>query len=237
LPIAAASGLFLGIFLCYVKDYFDPTIQNERDIHEVLKLPLLAVLPHAKGFTLRGKASVEKAPLLAPQLPYVEFLQRLANIVQFAGNKEGLKTLLICSACPREGRTSLTANLGIALANRNQRVLVIDGDLRNPSLQGVFSLDSGTGLTDILESGSDPIAYCLETEVTNLSCLPAGPCPQNPTILLESAQAKDSIQALKEKFDWILIDSSALLEVPDTTSLARSADAVLWVIASGETSK
>ena len=70
-----------------------------------------------------------------------------------------------------------------------------------------------------------------------LFCLPAGPCPQNPTILLESEQTTRSIQALKESFDWILMDSSALLEVPDTTSLARSADAVLWVIASGETSK
>jgi capsular exopolysaccharide synthesis family protein len=236
LPIAAGVGLLLGLLLCYVKDYFDTTIQNERDIHDILRLPLLGVLPYSRISALRKYPSMVKAPLLYPDIPYVEFLQHFASIAHHAGNKENHKTLLITSACPREGRTSLTANLGIALAQRGQRVLVVDGDLRNPSLHEAFSIDGAAGFSNLLQTGGDPKEYTAETEVENLFCLPAGPFPPMPSALLESASAPRLMETLKEGFDWVLIDSSALLEAPETVALAQWADAALWVIASGQTS-
>jgi capsular exopolysaccharide synthesis family protein len=236
LPIAAGVGILLGLLLCYVKDYFDTTIQNERDIHEILRLPLLGVLPDSRASAFREYASIIKAPLLHPEIPYVEFLQHLASIAHHAGNQENNKTLLITSACPREGRTSLTANLGIALAQRGQRVLVVDGDLRNPSLHEAFSVDGSAGFSDLLQAGGDPKEYVKQTEVENLFCLPAGPFPPMPSALLESASVPSMMKALKEAFDWVLIDSSALLEAPETVALAQWADAALWVIASGQTS-
>ncbi len=236
LPLASGVGLLVGLFLCYVRDYFDTTIQNERDIHEHLRLPLLGILPHGRTSRVRRGASLLKAPLLHPELPYVEFLQHLASIVHHAGTSEKRSTILVTSACPGEGRTSLTVNLGIALAQRGQKVLVVDGDLRKPSLAEAFSLDEGQGLSNLLETGGDPRAFIRETDVENLSCLPAGPCPPVPSVLLESAAVPRVMDELKQGFDWVLIDSSALLEAPETVALSQWTDTALWVIASGSTS-
>jgi receptor protein-tyrosine kinase len=236
LPIAAGVGLLVGLFLCYVRDYFDTTIQNERDIHENLKLPLLGILPHSRISRFGKSPSLAKAPLLHPQLPYVEFLHHLASIVHHAGTTEGRKTMLVTSACPREGRSTLTVNLGIALAQRGQKVLIVDGDLRKPGLQPTFSLSGAEGFSNLLQSGGDPKEYIQGTEVENLFCLPAGPCPQIPSVLLESAEVPRVMEALKQVFDWVLIDSSALLEAPETVALAQWVDTALWVIASGATS-
>jgi capsular exopolysaccharide synthesis family protein len=161
----------------------------------------------------------------------------LASIVHRAGAAENHKTLLITSACPREGRTSLTANLGIALAQRGQRVLILDGDLRKPSLHEAFSIDGTAGFSNLLQTGGDPKEYTAQTEVENLFFLPAGPLPAMPSALLQSAGVPRIMEALKEGFDWVLIDSSALLEAPETVALAQWTDAALWVIASGQTTK
>jgi len=236
LPIAAGVGLMVGLLLCYVRDYFDTTLQNERDIHEILKLPLLGVLPSSRISIFRKCPSLVKAPLLYPDISYVEFLQHFTSIIHHAGNKEHLKTLLITSACPQEGRTSLTANMGIALAQRGQRVLIVDGDLRNPSLHEAFSIEGTAGFSNLLQTGGDPKEYTKQTEVQNLFCLPAGPFPPMPSALLESASVPRMMETLKEGFDWVLIDSSALLEAPETVALAQWTDAALWVIASGKTS-
>jgi capsular exopolysaccharide synthesis family protein len=236
LPLAAGVGLLVGLFLCYVRDYFDTTIQNERDIHENLRLPLLGILPQARISRLGRTPSLLKAPLLHPELPYVEFVQHLASIVQHNGNAQGFKTILVTSACPKEGRTTLTVNLAIALAQRGQRVLMVDGDLRKPGLTDAFSPSGTQGFSSLLQTGVDPKEYIQETEVEKLFCLPAGPCPPVPSVLLESSQVARVMESLKQDHDWVLLDSSALLEAPETVALAQWADTALWVIASGETS-
>ncbi len=236
LPIAAGVGLLVGLFLCYVRDYFDTTIQNERDIHENLRLPLLGILPKARINRFGRDPSLAQAPLLHPELPYVDFLQHLASIVHRTGTDRNCKTLLVTSACPREGRTTFTINLGITLAQRGQKVLIVDGDLRQPSLHETFSLSSSQGFSSLLQTGGDPQGYVQETGVENLFCLAAGPCPPVPSVLLESAEVPRVLEALKRTFDWVLLDSSALLEAPETVALAQWTDHVLWLIASGATS-
>ena len=217
-------------------DYFDTTIQNERDIHEVLRLPLLGILPYCRTSRFGQKDSLAKVPLLHPGLPYVELLQHLASIVHRVGTEQNCKTLLFTSACPREGRTTLTINLGITLAQRGQKVLIVDGDLRRPSVHQAFSLDGTSGLSNLLQAGGDPKEYVRETGVENLFCLPAGPCPPVPSVLLESPEVPRAMERLKRDFDWVLIDSSALLDAPETVALAQWMDTALWVIASGATS-
>lgn len=236
LPIAAGVGLLVGLFLCYVRDYFDTTIQNERDIQEYLRLPLLGILPHSRVSRFRIRHSLAKAPLLHPELPYVEFIQHLGSIFQHTAAAEDSKTILVTSACPREGRTTITINLAIALAQRGQRVLILDGDLRKPGLDQTFPQRGTKGFSRLVETGGDPGEYIEETGVENLFYLPAGPCPSVPSVLLESPEVGHAMEALKKGFDWVLIDSSALLEAPETVALARWTDTALWVIASGATS-
>ncbi len=234
LPIASLVGLLLGVFLCYVKDYFDDSIQNERDVFEILRLPLLAVLPRAKA--LRGGARPDGL-LRAPRLSCGESLRRLGDALEHLGSTEGLKSFLVASACPVEGRSTVTTNLGCALAERGRRVLVVDGDLRRPSIHEAFSLDGSRGLSDLLREGDDPGPYLLETGTAGLWCLPAGSPVEAPSVLLESGRLSSILQALQGEFDWILLDSPALLDVADGNALARASDAVLFLVASGATSK
>lgn len=236
LPIAAGVGLLVGLFLCYVRDYFDTTIQNERDIHETLRLPLLGILPHSRVSRFRIRRPLAKAPLLHPEIPYVEFLQHLASIVHRTGTAENIKSVLVTSACPREGRTTVTINLAIAMAQRGRRVLVVDADLRKPGLEQAFPQEESRGLSRLLQTGGDPSQYIEKTDMDNLFYLPAGPCPQVPSVLLESPEVPRLLEALKKGFDWILIDSSALLEAPEAVALAQWTDTALWVISSGEIS-
>ena len=98
------------------------------------------------------------------------------------------------------------------------------------------SVDGTAGFSTLLQTGGDPKEYVRQTDVENLICLPAGPFPPMPSAILESASVRVMMEALKEGFDWVLIDSSALLEAPETVALAQWTDAALWVIASGQTS-
>lgn len=237
LPVAAAVGLLLGVFLCYVKDYFDDTIRNERDVAETLHLELLSILPHDKGPGLGQAESMGKALFTSPQQPYASFLQRLAGMIQHQTEKENLKSLLIVSACPEEGKSTLTSSLGTALTQRGQKVCLVDGHLRKPALHRIFSVENSSGLTNLLETGGNIQEAVKRTDVENLFCLPAGPTPTNPTQLLSSGSAPRIMEDLKESYDRILIDSAALLEVGDASELARWADAVVWVMRSGETTK
>ena len=236
-PVAAAVGLLLGVFLCYVKDYFDDTMGTERDVTETLHLPVLAILPHCKGPELLQAESGEGSRLTSPQRSFQTAVQTLAGILQHFAEKEKLKTFLIVSACPGEGKSTLAGSLGIALSQRGRKVCMVDGNLRNPALHGILSVENSPGLADLLESGRDLTEGVKHTRVENLFCLPAGSKPSNPVPLLASDTAAGALEGLKQTCDQILIDSAALLEVSDVADLARWADAVLWVMGSRDTTK
>ncbi len=237
LPVAAAVGLILGIFLCYVRDYFDDTIRNERDAQESLNMPLLAILPFCRQSRSRAGGPLATSLLQAPVRPFAEFMQRLTGIVQHVTQKEDRKILLVTSACPGEGKTTLVGNLGIALAQQGHKVLLVDGNFQGPSLHDLFPAEDSRGIAGLLEGGGDPLEAVRETGVANLYCLPAGPSLSTPSVSLESPRAAEILDGLKQGFDRILLDSAALLECSETSCLARRADAVLWVISSGETSR
>ena len=237
LPVACGVGILVGLFLCYVRDYFDTTVENDRDIHETLRLPQLEVLPRFKKSRKEGGRGFDQAALLHPEAPYVDHLRRLAHRVVHLADKKNLRTLLVTSAGPREGRTSVVSNLGIVFAQRNQRVLLVDGDLRRPRLHEIFSVENRAGLRDLLRSNQDPGSLVQKTEMENLFLLPAGPSPAADSQALESARISVILEELKGSYDRILIDSPALLEVADSTALALRTDAILWIIASGQTTR
>ncbi len=239
LPVSILVGIILGCFLCYLKDYFDDTIQNEREVHDVLSLPLLAILPYCRNSRVRKTRTLGNALTLYPDIPFVEFFHRFANIVQHALARQDRKTILVVSTSPQEGKTSVTTNLGIALAQRGQKVLLIDGNLRRPSLHDIFLLDNSIGLSNLFQTAGEGSlgTFAQKTNVENLYCLPAGPQPPVPPVFLESSQAAQVLEAFREHFDRIIIDSSAILEVSDATVLARLTDTIIWVMGSGDTSK
>ena len=261
LPVAAAVGLLLGLFLCYVKDYFDDTIRSERDVQDFLKLPLVGALPRSGALAAAGRgagrtfsgAGIETGVSQAAgggtpagqgqslsrraDPPDTEFADRLAAVVRHLAERETLRVLLVASACPEEGKTTVTAALGAALARRGRKVLLVDGNLRSPSLHRLFDLDNDRGFADLLEGAADIRQAARATGMTNLFCLPAGPCPPRPSVSLDSESVGRVLRAFLESFDFVLVDSAGVLASGDTIGLARWTEAILWVVADRETSR
>jgi receptor protein-tyrosine kinase len=155
--------------------------------------------------------------------------------ILLSGNGHTPQVLLVTSPSPQEGKTSVTSNLAIALAEINQRVLIIDADMRLPRLHTIFDLPNTFGLSDFLHERRPVEEYLEEelvrkTQIPNLYVMPAGPARSNLSRLVHSGRVKELLQRFRGRFDTILIDSAPVLTVPDARILGRSADAVILVI-------
>ncbi len=236
LPVACGVGLLLGFFLCYVKDYFDTTIENERDVHEALHQPVLGVLPKVRPPRARRPWAVEKAVLRWPGSALSDHFERLAQVAQHLSAKQEIRSVLVTSAQPREGRTTVASNLALLLARAGEKVLLIDGDGRRPRLHEIFSCRSEPGLLDIVAEGRDPADAVRTTDSPNLFLIPSGvPAGRWVPKPVEPARLRDLLRGLQDRFDRIVVDSPALLEVGDGSALARATDGILWVVSSGQT--
>ena len=145
------------------------------------------------------------------------------------------QVLLVTSPSPQDGKTSVTSNLAISLAEINQRVLIIDADMRLPRLHTIFDIPNTFGLSDFLHERRPVEEYLEEelarkTQIPNLYVMPAGPARSNLSRLVHSGRVKELLQRFRGRFDTILIDSAPVLSVPDARILGRSADAVILVI-------
>jgi capsular exopolysaccharide synthesis family protein len=164
----------------------------------------------------------------------------LASII-FASSKERPHVLVVTSASPGEGKTTTVTNLGVTLANMNQRVLLIDGDIRSPRLHDIFGLDNSVGLTDLLTQivADDTLADASirKTAFPNLSVLTSGPALHSGADLLFSRSMPFLISRYREQFDMVLIDTPPMLAMPDARVLGRMADAVVLIARAGRTGR
>jgi capsular exopolysaccharide synthesis family protein len=149
-----------------------------------------------------------------------------------------LKKLLITSTIPEEGKTTIAANLATILARRQQpKILLLEGDLRRPSLSTQFGLGKIPGLSEWLQGESRPIQHIYRLEGPNLWLLPAGRPPENPLELMQSGRLSELLKQLSTWFDWIITDSPPVLPLADTSVWARLADGILLVTREGTTKK
>jgi len=149
-----------------------------------------------------------------------------------------LKKLLITSTIPEEGKSTVAANLAAILARRQQpKILLLDGDLRRPSLSTQFGLGKIPGLSEWLQGELRPIQHIYRLEGPNLWLLPAGRPPENPLELMQSGRLSGLLTQLSSWFDWIIIDSPPILPLADTSVWARLADGILLVTREGTTKK
>ena len=152
--------------------------------------------------------------------------------------KRPLKSILVTSSVAGEGKSTIAANLACALAgNKQQKVLLLDGDLRRPSLAGQLGLGELPGLSDLLEGDSDPATNIYRLERLGLCILPAGSPHRNPLEFLQPGKLSALMDRLEASFDWIVIDSPPVLPLADTSIWMRLADAILLVTRPGTTAK
>lgn len=186
----------------------------------------------------RQQLSDKQRSLIAffdPKSPITEQFKTIRTNIQFASIDRKIQTIIVTSSDPGEGKSTTLANLGVVLAQQQKRVLIIDSDLRKPTVHFTFQLPNKTGLTNVLTRQLDFDSAVLETAVPNLEVLPSGPLPPSPSELLASKAMEEFIKELEETYDYILLDAPPVNAVTDPQILSKLTDGVIFVVRSGKT--
>jgi len=236
LLIGGVIGLLAGIAIAILRSKLDTRIHSIKDIEELSEIPIL-------GGTVFDP-DADKFPLVvhsSPRSPRSESFRTLRTNLQFltvkTPDQSTARSFVISSASPNEGKSTTASNIALALAETGSRVLLVDADLRRPSIAKLMGLEGGAGLTDIL-IGKVEIGDVVQQWGTNeLYVLPSGKIPPNPSELLGSSAMEDFLHVANEYFEYIIIDSPPILLVTDAAVVGKWTDGILLVAASGSTRK
>jgi protein-tyrosine kinase len=187
----------------------------------------------------KRKKKLNNQRLLVAELnsksPVFESYRTLRTNIQFASVDQEIKKIVITSPKPGEGKSTTVANLAIAFAQQGKKVLLIDADLRKPTVANTFSLPNTSGLTNVLSRQSNIEQVVQQSAVENLYILTSGPLPPNPSELLGSNSMKELVSKAENEFDIILFDSPPVLAVTDAQVLTNLTDGTILVVRSGST--
>lgn len=258
-PLGSAAGLLFGgmfgVVAIVLRARTDSSVQDPGEAQSLLGIRELGVIPRARvtsSFTpsfarvltmtretklLEGSTKRLIAP--ADSLAADSFRAVLASII-LGEPSERPRVLVITSANSGEGKTTAAANLAVALAKVNRKVLLIDGDIRSPRIHHVFGLNNTTGVTDLLnpsQVNEKPIDAVIHAVAPNLHVLTAGPAIEGGADLLFAASMADLIARLRKRFDMVVIDTPPMLAMPDARVLGRISDAVVLIARAGKTSR
>ena len=239
LAIGVLLGLFLGILLVFLVEAFDDAIRDEETIRRTLgsELPILGRIPH-----LIYDESQKYPELIVyndPTAPPSEAYKLISTNVLYS-SVEAPKVISVTSAEMAQGKTSILANAGIAMAQNGLSTLLVDADMRKPRLEKAMgSPRSQSGMVNHLlqDMDLDDIIQTPLDELPNLKLLAVGPLPPNPTALLTSDKFQKMLITLRKKYDMILIDLPPLLAASDALIAARVSDGIVMVVRSGQSSK
>lgn len=253
IAIGLAAGALLALATALAREQLDRTLKAPEEVEKVLGSTLLGVLPDApddmptRPKRGRRRARTEtgdsaKVPLeltvhRRPTSGLAEAVRAIRTNLVFMSPDNPHRTLLITSAAPSEGKTTVACALAITIAQAGHRVALVDCDLRRPRLHSVFSNSNDFGVTSALLDRDTQDSIAVPTEVPNLWVVPTGPIPPNPAELLHSEAFRSILNRLKERFDRIVIDSPPIAPVTDATVLSTQVDGVVVVVRASRTPK
>jgi len=220
-------GLMLGVLLALGLEYLDDTIKTPEDIEKRLHLVHLGVIPKL------GKDETPAKALLDMRSGFAEAYRSVRTALQFSTESGVPATLVVTSTVPGEGKTTTAKALARNFALLGKRVLLIDADLRNPSLHRAFNLDNSMGLSNCLSGAAKPGQCIHRIEQAGLSVLLSGPLPPNPAELLAGPRMISLLTQATERFDQIVIDAPPVLGLADAPILSNLAKGTLLVVESG----
>ncbi|KHE67986.1 CpsD/CapB family tyrosine-protein kinase [Halobacillus sp. BBL2006] len=170
-----------------------------------------------------------------PKSPISEQFRTIRTNLQFTSIDKDLETMLVTSASPSEGKSITTANTAVVFAQQGKKVLLIDADLRKPTIHYTFRTDNTYGLSNYLVGNRSIFDLVRESEIENLDILPCGPIPPNPSELLGSRKMEKFIREAKQSYDMVIFDTPPVLAVTDSQVLSRFVDGVMLVVRSKQT--
>lgn len=226
--LAGVSGAMLAIGTAFLVEYLDDTVKSPEDVNRICGLGTMGGIGHLE----RGGGELVTHD--QPLSPVSEAFRLLRTNIHFSGMDSPLRTLLVTSPNPLEGKTLVASNLAVVMAQAGHNVVVVEGDLRRPRLHRVFQVHPREGLTQsLLEGQAD--GRVQSTQVNGLRVLPSGELPPNPAEILGSKRMQALLGRLKEQANIVLIDSPPVLPVADAAVLGASVDGVLLVVEAGKT--
>ena len=234
LSMSFILGCLLAIGLAVGLEYLDSRIRTPDEIKTHLNIPFLGLVP-----VLTEKETGGKSALIWDAVPpsFAEAIKAVRTAVVFSSADEGPRAVVVTSTAPGEGKTLVSTNLAVALAQADQRTVIIDGDMRRPRVHEVFDRLQEPGLSNVLVGTAELHTAICRTSLPNLFVLTAGHLPPNPAELLASAKYREILQDLRHQFDWIIVDAPPVMAVTDAVVAANNATGVVFVIGSEMTSR
>ncbi|MCB1195020.1 polysaccharide biosynthesis tyrosine autokinase, partial [bacterium] len=221
IALSILTGLIIGLGLAFFIEYLDISVKTINDVEQYLQLPILGVIP-------------QKVELLTKEGPFsanYEAYRILRTNIDFARQKKKIKTIMITSGGVGEGKTTTLVNLAITAAQAGDRVLIVESDLRRPSVYRMLEINPPErGIIDVMSNNLSYSDVIRTTEVDNLSYLPCGKGHVDLNTFFEIKNVQSMIEELKENFDLIFFDSPPIMGISDSSIMASEVDAVLLVL-------
>ncbi|MFZ6028786.1 MAG: polysaccharide biosynthesis tyrosine autokinase [Chloroflexota bacterium] len=230
--IAVGAAFALSVGVAYLIEYFDHSIRTPEDIAQIMDAPVLGYIPN-----MERSPSYYDYVAKNPRSPIAEAFRALRTDLGFISIDKPLKTLLVISTAPEDGKTTIASNLAISLAQAENHVFLIESDLRRPNFAASLHVKDRPGLSDALRERLDPEKVLQDwSKPLNVQVVTAGTLPPNPAELLSSRRMEELLQALRERADMLIIDGPPVI-VTESVVLASKVDGVLVIIRPGVTTK
>ena len=230
-PVALLAGVIVGLSFAFLMDFLDTSLRTDYDVRRHLDWPVLAVVPKVSEAEVLNLRAVP-----ASALP--EIFDTLATVLLSLPSTQPPRVFLVTSTNPREGKTAASINLAVALARQGRRTLLLDGDLRAPSIHRLLALPNDAGVSELLAGTvtlGDAGIFQDVPDVPNLKVITSGASPGNPYELLDAARVAALMGPLRDSFDAVVLDTPPVLRTGDALKFSSTADAVLFVVESGRT--
>ena len=236
LIMGGAAGIVLAIAIAFLLDAIDRSVKTVKEAKELFGYTLLGVIP---ALNKPGKANVnagnlaQTVPIIVardlPHSPLNEAYQMLQANLKFLSSDKEIKAVVVTSSVPKEGKSSVSANLAAAMAQIGRKVLLVDADLRHPSQHHIWELTNSVGLSNILV-GEAEFNSVVQEVMPRLDVLPSGVIPPNPVAILDSKRMASLVEIFSRNYDFVILDTPPLAGVVDAPILGKMVDGILLVV-------
>lgn len=229
LIMGVLTGLLLGVALAFALEFIDDTLKTPEDVEQKLRLPVLGIIPRLAGKQTAAQAAADL------RSAFSEAYRSVRTALQFSTDHGVPRVLLLTSTSPGEGKSTSALALARNFAQLGKRVLLVEADMRNPSLHRTTGLQADKGLSNLLAGAASLQEVVIDGGQANLSVILAGVLPPNPAELLSGSKMKSLLDIAAEQYDQVVIDGPPVMGIADGPLLANAADATLLVVDSGKT--